>query len=72
MSAYLSFVNATSLDNTAQHTQKHKLRLNKQTEKCEVAAFLSNYTVAPHNQQFVVCFCPMYQWNEFGQLIAQH
>jgi hypothetical protein len=57
--AYFSFVNAPSLDNTAQHTQKHKLRLNKQGENCMVAGMPFNYTVVPLNQQFVVIFCPM-------------
>jgi hypothetical protein len=70
--AYFSFVSATSLDNTAQHTQKHKLILNKQSENCMFAAVLFNYTVALLIQQFVVLLCPMYVWNEFGQLIAQH
>jgi hypothetical protein len=58
IAAYFSFVNATSLDNTAQYTQKHKLRLDKQGENCLVAAMPFNYTVVPLNQQFIVLFLP--------------
>jgi hypothetical protein len=68
--AYFSFVNATSLNNTAQHTQKHKLRLRKERENCMAAAVPFNYTVVPLIQQFVVLFCLVYLW--FDQLIAQH
>jgi hypothetical protein len=59
MSAYFVFVSTTSLDNTAQQTQQHKLRLNKQTEDCMVAAMPAKYTVIPLSQQFVVLFCFM-------------
>jgi len=54
LAGYFSFVYDTSLDNTAQHTQKHKLRLNKQSGNCMVAAMPFNYTVILVNQQFVV------------------
>jgi hypothetical protein len=50
MSVYLWFVNATSLDNTAQQTQQPKLRLNKQTENHMVAVMPANYTVIAFNQ----------------------